>query len=275
MKIYNSQSGNALFYIMKIYNSQSGNALFYIMKIYNSQSGNALFYILIAIAMLAALSYAISGSMRTGSLGLSKEQSNIAANEIMAYGNALSNAMQNLTLIEGCDITEISFEHNADSAYNNASSPTGEECHIFKENGAALSVAKPPENANDGSAYIYSSIFVHALGNGYDNDQCSTSDCAEIVLFLKNLNKSVCDAINSKLGIETSSGAIPTDTGDAAMTKYDGTLANGCGSGSCSNWLGDSSTTEKVLFGKPSGCFEGGGNPPNGTYHYYHAIYIQ
>jgi len=240
-----------------------------------NQAGNVMVYILLAIGLLASLGYAVMSSMNTSGAGLSKEKSNIYANEIMTYGNTLSDAIQNLILIENCEPTEISFAHEEDDEYENTLSPVSEECNLFSIEGAAITRLQSIPEINDGSPYIYGTSYIHAVGNGYDNAQCSSPNCSELVLFLKNIDKSVCESINKRLGIKDKFDKIPQDTGDAAMQKFSGTYAEDCGAGNCENWIGDSSSKENVLFGKKSGCFEGGGNPKQGTYHYYHVIYAQ
>ena len=55
----------------------------------NNQSGNVLFYILIGVALLAALSFAVTHTSRGTLSHLTREQSNLLATEIIEYSTLL------------------------------------------------------------------------------------------------------------------------------------------------------------------------------------------
>lgn len=101
-----------------------------------AQSGNILFYILIAIALLAALSLAVAQSNR-GSLGqVNQERARILADELLDYGNAVSNAVAQLRL-RGCKDIEISFERPGPTQVN-SNAPTDKTCHVFEKVGGGI-----------------------------------------------------------------------------------------------------------------------------------------
>ena len=62
------------------------------MTVSKSEHGNALFYILIAIALIAALTFAIASSLR-GNAGISTERTGIIAADIIATGNRVAEAV--------------------------------------------------------------------------------------------------------------------------------------------------------------------------------------
>ena len=75
------------------------------------ECGNVLFYILIAVALIAALSYAVTTTSRGGGTAdISQEKAGLAASEILEYSNNIASAAAQLNL-RGCRDTEISFDN--------------------------------------------------------------------------------------------------------------------------------------------------------------------
>ena len=111
-----------------------------------SEKGGAFLYILLAISLFMALSYMMSQSNRSADSSLTAEQTKIAAQEIIDYGNAIAAAVQKLKL-RGCADTEISLANAVYTLNNgtlifpdghNPNAPTNESCDVFKSGGAAL-----------------------------------------------------------------------------------------------------------------------------------------
>ncbi|MGB1077712.1 MAG: hypothetical protein ACPG05_05330, partial [Bdellovibrionales bacterium] len=110
------------------------------------QTGNVLFLILIAVALFAALSYAITKSNR-GKSNAEKDKLALVASEMMQDASLMSQAIQRLMIIKHCSDTDISvhydwdqdgsLENNGDDNYN-SSAPSDKHCHLFDSNGAGL-----------------------------------------------------------------------------------------------------------------------------------------
>lgn len=177
-----------------------------------SQRGNALFIILIAVALLAALSYAVTQSNRGGVGALSDEKAELYAAEILEYAQVVTNAVAQLRL-RGCDETEISFENNIVTGYVNSNAPSDNTCHVFHPAGGGLSWNVPDDGMIDGVANadnwaIYGSNEIENIGTTGGNDVN-----VDLTLFLENIHNVICLNINERLSVDNSSGVPPSDSG--------------------------------------------------------------
>ena len=108
----------------------------------SNTKGNALFLILIAVALFAALSYAVTQSGRGGG-GIDKETELLEATKVIQIIGDVRSAITRLTLT-GCNINEISFYSDiyaTPSNYDNANSPIAGgdfSCHLFHPDGGGL-----------------------------------------------------------------------------------------------------------------------------------------
>lgn len=173
-----------------------------------SEQGNVFFYILIAIALFAALSYAVSRNNSGSTNIFTDEQAKLAAQEIIEYGNTVANAVQKLRL-RGCSDTEISFQNNIVGGYiNTPPSPADNSCHVFETNGGNINF-----NLSNDAAYIFSgSQLISNAGDGAIGD---------LAIYLRDVPNDVCSRINQSLNI-TSNNVIPTDDGTQATTLFTG-----------------------------------------------------
>lgn len=94
------------------------------------QSGNALFLILIAVALFAALSYALTQSGRGGG-NVSKEQAEIYAAQILEHIGAVQNTMMRLSVIGNYDQIQYNdlAETTSGTCYTTTTSTT--PCHTI------------------------------------------------------------------------------------------------------------------------------------------------
>ncbi len=177
------------------------------------QRGNVLFYILIAVALLAALSYAISGSIRSGgSDALNDERAGLYAAELIEYANIVSNATAQLRL-RGCSETTLNYYHVSVAGHVNAGAPGDNSCDIFHINGGGVArIAIPAEITDPATTpnYIWTIMPLNEIeGVGLsDND----ADSADLIMVADYLKQSICIKINDLLGVSNPSGVPPTDT---------------------------------------------------------------
>lgn len=199
-------------------------------KTCSADCGAALFIILIAVALFAALGYAISQSSR-GSGNVDKEKTFLLAAQVVQYASQIQNTVMRLQLAYTCVDTQISFENNIVSGYTNALSPSDKRCNVFDPAGGGLTWNSPPAGANDGTPWFYSGAFPVEIVSGV---RCvslgaSMGPCTDLVLFLPKVKQEVCAQINKNL---LGSTTIPSDdtagthfsTGD--FPKFNGTYGN-------------------------------------------------
>jgi len=189
------------------------------------ERGNVFFYILLAVALFAALSYAVSRN-NTGSTNIfDEEQAKLAAQEIIEYGNTVANAVQKLRL-RGCSDTEISFENDLSSIdYSNTGSPTDESCHIFKSNGGNIAYMSPPEISQtyeDSEGIFFQNLYNQYRFTGNGAIENVGTDAAELIMF-NRMRESypnailICDYINNIVGDQ-----IPVFAGKTAACFEEG-----------------------------------------------------
>lgn len=242
---------------------------------FKKQCGNALFLILIAVALFAALSYAITSSSRGGG-NISKEDAQIAASEILQAASGIDTTFNRMVL-RGIPLTEIAYEtpvfvRTDDTEYYPAgfnANCTTDDCQFFSADGggATPQVLRNGFTGDVGLAVAGTPLLAKRpmLGIG-------TSD-PDVVIHYFAIELEVCKAINNGLGIITGDGNPPVinDIGTGAGGMYDGTFASYDGS---SGYVGDEEAA--LLSGKTAYCMQreptswGG---PAEFYIYYKVVY--
>lgn len=110
-------------------------------RVGRTQRGNILFLILLAVVLFAALSYAVTSSMRGGGKDGGSESANLKAAQIIQYATLIEASWQRLRL-RGCGIDQISFEHPDATAagllYANSRAPSNKSCHMFDPAGGGV-----------------------------------------------------------------------------------------------------------------------------------------
>lgn len=193
------------------------------------QSGSTLFYVLIAVALFAALTYALSRSTDSGK-NLSAEKSRLLASEVIDTGNRYGEAVSRLRL-KGIADTTVSFEHGTD--YVNAACTT-DSCRVFAFAGAGLEWEDPPSGVNAGQAWGFTGDL--AIGN------IGTS-AADQMAILPGITRDMCHRINVLLGIEAESANPPVFAMAMTANQFAGTY-NGT----------PVTINSAALLGEKSGC---------------------
>lgn len=220
-----------------------------------NERGNVLFYILIAVALLAALSFVVAHNGRGGNVQqLSKERARLQATEIIEFGNIMSAAVAQLRL-RGVKDSELCFDHAAWGAANYNHTPACDDNlnRLFHPAGGgvvwsmAQSEAMDPAAAPDNLWHIYADNEIQDVG-----ETCGAAACADLILVLDELAVEVCQQINGLLGITDAAAAPPTDTA-MGETRYVGVFAY-------AQTLGDEAGGA-AFRGKTAACFQKTGAP--------------
>ncbi len=167
--------------------------------------GNALFLILIAVALFAALSYAITQSGRGGG-SIDRETTEIQAAELLNYVAAMRSTVQRMQ-ITGTAEDAFRFSHGdwGHVSYGNISNTP--ENQVFAAEGGSMTFMRPDPAWLDSSfsasgeygAFTYTGL-VDVIGVGTDASPSSDSS-VELTMLMPYIRQDLCETINRNLGI--------------------------------------------------------------------------
>jgi len=167
------------------------------------ERGNALFLILIAVALFAALSYAVTQSGRSGG-GVDKEQGIILASQLTQYGSEIHNAVTRM-LLTGTDENNLDFGLGAGLPCT-----SGVDC-VFATEGGGVTYQTPPS-----AIYNFEYNFFGISNNEAVSGIGTTAP--DILVKLRNITLPVCEAIND--GFAISSIGQDSVAGDGTLDAY-------------------------------------------------------
>jgi len=190
-----------------------------------SQRGTALFVILIAVALFAALGYAISQSNRDSG-GVDREKLSLSVARATQYMGQVGQAINRLRLINKCTDYQFSFDNTIVSGYANASAPADKSCHVFDPAGAGMSFLKPPSGLNDGSDWFYRAIRIYGVGvdQTFCTDGVGMPPCYELVMFMRNVTQDACREFNKRM-LNTTVIYAQDNGKDFELSKFAGSYA--------------------------------------------------
>ena len=240
-----------------------------------SESGNVLFLILIAVALFAALSYAVTQSSRSGGGDASSETNLVNSSSITQYPASVRTSIIRMQVSNGVDVTDMEF--NIPSDFGNCSD-SGANCVFHPSGGGATYMPGPAEVMDSGSQgrwYFNAENEIENVGVDSATEDSPTTSSAEVIAFLPDIKKGICKKINDELGITSASvDDIPIESGvNVQTTNHEN--ADGSSSG-LPNYVASGTTatingTGGELVGQAFGCFQ----QPAGTFHYYHVLIEQ
>lgn len=234
-----------------------------------AQSGNVMFYIFAAIALLAALTFAVSQGSRGSINSMTEDRARLFASEIMAYGDAVAKAAQALRL-RGVPLNMLSFDTPGLDDYENPNCTTA-DCRIYSPAGGGVNYTAPATEwldsnysalANYARAFVDGTVCVPDVGTGGPGCRSDAVDNEELVVFVPYIKRDVCLTINRLSGIDNPGNDAPQVSDCAFGTKFTGAFADGV------------EIDAAQLRGKPAGCVKTDNSCGNGAdaYHYYHVM---
>ncbi|MFA5592903.1 MAG: hypothetical protein WC989_06290 [Micavibrio sp.] len=193
------------------------------------QGGGVLVWILIAVALFAALSYAMMRDSGSGMAArtMSAAQARLAATEIVAYGSEMRRAVQKLR-IRGCGETELDFGNTVwtrgtgallhPPGHNDGAPATG--CSVFAPDDGGLQPKILPASyivgvlAPGSQAPGHGRIYRHAFPG------LGQPDKEEISIAFLQLDAKICMKINELLGIPNPEDSAPQLSINEAGNAY-------------------------------------------------------
>lgn len=233
-------------------------------EIRHNENGNVIFYIFIAIALLAALSFAVSQGMRGGGKALTEDRSRLAASEVIAYGDTLAKAAGQMRL-RNIPLTSFSFAHpNANPTYGTYNNNPAAE--IFNPQGGGVIFRNLPDLAVDTTpvSYVFTGSFpVQNVGTS-----CTSQECSEIIVAVQGIKPEVCQLMNHILGLGLKTDPPPEDDALPTGPLFEGTPSGMPDPFSYTAIIGDETSSDK-LKGKTAGCYY---NPGSSSHIYYQVL---
>lgn len=200
-------------------------------------------YLLIAIALFAALGYAVSQSMRGGDPTLvSTERVKVLASDLLDYGRNVRQAVQTIRINNGCTETEISFEANGLAGYVHTPTVARDACKIFNMAGGRMNYVPPTQDVSSNDWLLTGSTVIDQVG----------TTAPDLTLILRDIPLSVCQYINDQMNIPA-----PVADTTVSFTPFTSTYA--------------STATLEAADGFPAGC-QGFDDGSTTTYFFYQVV---
>jgi hypothetical protein len=237
-----------------------------------NQQGNVLVIILIAVILLAALSFAVTkgGQGGGGKNILSEGDIKIAVSQILKYAKSTEHAIKQLQLINNCSENEISFENSVVADYTtNPNSPVNKSCHVFDVAGGGLTFLPVQNYGYDASSYWQFTGKAAVEEIGTEAPSWNSPFGSELVALMRVKTKELCMALNEELGVINYydhwllGTRPPYDPASPSGIPFIGAYIANVGI--------DGQYSE--LIGKKSACYQHNSNENAPGYHYfYHTL---
>lgn len=225
-------------------------------------------YIFMAIALFAALSFAVANIMRSGNGDPNREVMQLQSTDVIQYADSLKRAVHGMQ-IRGVEDSRISFESPVLSGYAPHASCSSDDCRVFRPAGGGASYIPPPTDWLDiagesdalyGRWFFPAGVCVQDIGSGAAGCESDSTDNEEIVAILPWVRRDLCIQLNERLGVVNPAGSPPNATGaawPAGNTTFTGTFS------------------EDAIIARPgdmAGCLRGNGTPPSNSYFFYRVL---
>ncbi|MEM6811662.1 MAG: hypothetical protein AAF549_04260 [Pseudomonadota bacterium] len=173
-----------------------------------SESGNVLFLILIAVALFAALSYAVTQSTRSGSGTAERETSILNAASLTQYPASMRTSVIRM-ILSGTPVENMYFDSPSEIADLNLSDNSR---FVFHPSGGGAIYQQAPSDVMStpglGTWYFNGNFDIPQIGI---DDGLGAND---LVAYLPGVTSIVCASINKEVGIQPDSTCSSTANRD-------------------------------------------------------------
>ncbi len=196
----------------------------------SSQRGNVLFLILIAVALFAALSYAVTSSTRSGTGDTSAEANKLAAARILNFANNVGVAVNRIMLTNNVDIHQIIYTTpvytftNGNIKVTSPSQASNPSLALFNAAGGGIAPELFHDLRDKSITYTPSSTVTSPGHVGFvwrSIPQMGTT-AAEAAVSVIGITPEICLELNKAAGMDS----IPAMTGSGASMDIPGTSGN-------------------------------------------------
>jgi len=183
------------------------------------ERGNVLFLILIAVALFAALSYAVTSSSRSGGGDANDESALVRSAQITQYPSSVRTSMIRMMVSRSVDPTDMVFARPEDFAAEcDLAGGNGDERNcVFHPDGGGATLGNVPAEMMAGTAggewYFSANYEIVNIGTS----STGSPDGNDVIAFLPGITEGLCNRINEELGI--------TGTATVDATGWDVTVA--------------------------------------------------
>ncbi len=232
-----------------------------------SEKGNVLFLILIAVALFAALSYAVTQSTRSGGGSTEREKAILSSASMTQGPTAMRTALIRMVL-GGVDVADLLF--NTPSTFG-AVSDKG--LLVFHPTGGGAVYQRAPADLmtgqNQGTWFYNASFDIPEIGT-------DGSGGNDIIAFLPGVTTSVCRQVNEEFAISTTgctlTAAVPNLAAAADETKVRTNLDSAGGAFPTADEDDIQGNGCTSFTGQPSGCFY---SSDNGGENVYYSVLLE
>lgn len=164
------------------------------------ESGNVLFLILIAVALFAALSYAVTSSSRSGGGDANDESALVRSAQITQYPSSVRTSMIRMMVSGSIDPTDMQFTRPEDFQAECVTTNTVANC-VFHPQGGAATLTNVPAELMEGDVagewYFSANYEIVNIGTS----AASSNAGNDVIAFLPGITDGLCARINQELGI--------------------------------------------------------------------------
>lgn len=237
----------------------------------DKQRGNVLFLILIAVALFAALSYAVTQSTRSGGGSTERETSILSGAAMTQYPAGLRTSVVRMVL-GGVDVTQLEFD--PPSAILSAN----DRVSVFhpRGGGAVFQLAPATLMANNSAG----TWFYNANWDVPDIGLSDNADGNDLIAFLPGVTRAVCNAVNDEINFfadiadcTSTDGIVPDIDSSLDESKIRENIQIDSGGVGFPNTdqedLENASASCTAFIAQPAGCFY---DATNDEYVYYSVL---